>query len=102
MSQPTCPTIKAFTAPAWWSVTRIRLKGCPEMAETISNVENAFEMISGVSPSLRGYARWAIRGFAYDDDVAIDATMTGMCQAGPSAKDKAVIEKAIKASQFRP
>lgn len=74
----------------------------PMMAETISNVENAFEMIAGVSPSLRGYARWAIRGFAYDDDVAIDATMTGMCQAGPSAKDKAVIEKAIKASQFRP
>lgn len=77
-------------------------EGEPALDITIAQVKNAFETVKDVSPMLRGYAHWAIRAFAYDDDVAIETAMTGMCQSNPPANDKAVIEKAIKASQFKP
>lgn len=55
-----------------------------------------------VSAAMLPYARWAVRGYAYDDDVAIDAALAGVCMSSPTAADLRTLEAAIKVARYDP
>lgn len=74
----------------------------PETNNTNTLIDQSMTLLKDVSPSVRGYARWAVRGYAYDDMVAVSAAMAGACMSGATKKEMSAIGKAIQHSQFDP
>ena len=74
----------------------------PETNMTNGIINDSMVYIEKLSPTVKGYARWAIRAFAFDDQVAIDASMAGVCMSSPSKAELESLGKAIRNAQFDP
>lgn len=55
---------------------------------------------AGSNPRVRAFARWVLKGYAFNDPIAIDAAVTGYCQSSPSAADNANLEKWVAATRL--
>lgn len=73
-----------------------------EIGITNRMIETASASLKPVSPMVKPFAVWALRAYAYDDDVAIDAALTGMCAASLTPNDRSIVESAILAVRFDP
>lgn len=74
----------------------------PENNNTNAMINDAMAHLASMPPAVKGYAKWALRAYAYDDVVAIDAAMAGVCMSSASKADMVSLGKAIKFAQFDP
>ncbi len=76
-----------------------------ENTNTNHLIDQSFAILDAsknMSAAVKAYGRWAVRGFAYDDMVAVDTALAGVCMSAPTAKDLEDLRKSIKVSQFDP
>ena len=64
--------------------------------------EKGQAILAPVSPQPKAFARWALWGYTWDDEVAIDASLAGFCMSSPTAADHATLERAILAARLDP
>lgn len=65
-------------------------------------IDEATTLLEGVSPAVKAYGRWALRAYAYDDMIAADVAMMGVCASSPKPDELTKLGKAIRLSQFDP
>jgi hypothetical protein len=73
-----------------------------DFSKIASLVKAADEVIVGMGKPRAAYARWVIRGYAYDDAIAIAAATAGYCASGPSADENRLLEQAVKIARLDP
>jgi hypothetical protein len=74
----------------------------PENNNSNLMVEKASVLLEGSSAPVKAYGRWAIRAYAYDDMVAADAAVAGVCMSNPKSAEIEALRKAIKYAQYNP
>lgn len=76
----------------------------PEIEATNKLIDRSIALLNreGVSDEVKSFAKWAVRAFAYDDDVAIDTALAGICMSSASERELRVIEKGILQARFDP
>lgn len=57
-------------------------------------------LIAKMSPKPLAFARWAIFGFTWDDEVAIDSALAGFCASNPTNQDLKLINQAVSFSRL--
>lgn len=74
-----------------------------EAADLIDVQKKSIEgqkILEKMTPKPRAFARWAVFGFAWDDRVAIDASLAGYCTSSPSAADQRMLEQAVDVARL--
>lgn len=74
--------------------------GDPELAGIARKIAAADAALQPVSAAPRNFARWAVRGYAFGDVVAIDASLAGFCMSEPSAGDVEALLKAVEIARL--
>lgn len=72
----------------------------PILGEILEKVQKADLGIALISPDSLPYAKWALRGYAYNDSVAVDAAMAGFCMSNPTARDGEYLVKWAKKIRY--
>jgi hypothetical protein len=55
--------------------------------------------LSGMSSKALVFAKWAVRGYAYGDPVAVDAALAGYCMATPTKQDDGLLTTWVRKVQ---
>jgi hypothetical protein len=74
----------------------------PENNTSNMMVEKASTLLEGADSTVKAYGRWALRAYAYDDMVAVDAALAGFCMSSPKTADVQALRKGIQYAQFNP
>ena len=72
----------------------------PVLGEIYNKVQLADQAIAKIGADRLPYARWIIRGYAYNDPVAVDAGIAGYCMSKPSQSETGILQRAAKAVRF--
>ena len=67
----------------------------PDLMEIDRKITQAQQIIGNMSEKPRAFARWVVLGYAWDDRVAIDASLAGYCTSSPTAADHKLLETAV-------
>ena len=74
-----------------------------ELLDIDSKLKQAKAIIDSMPAALRAPATWMTRGYAFDDNVAIDTSMAAFCASRPTVADIQKLREAVlKARLFRP
>lgn len=65
-------------------------------------VRQADKDLSRLAPERRAFARWIVRGYAYNDPVAVDAALVGYCLAGPTSGETKALTNIAKQVRLDP
>jgi hypothetical protein len=75
----------------------------PELSEIAGKLERAGRLLQRMPTRLRAAGTWIARGYAFDDNVAIDASMAAFCMAHPSPAEVLQLREVVLAARlFRP
>jgi hypothetical protein len=74
----------------------------PSLTVIADKIKKADKEISGLAPEQLSYARWLIRGYAFNDPVAVEAAMVGFCDSKPTNKAKLLVEGQAKKVRLDP
>ncbi|ABM39232.1 hypothetical protein [Polaromonas naphthalenivorans] len=67
----------------------------PELAAIEAKTVKADSILDKMTPKPKAFARWVVLGYAWDDAIAIDASLIGYCMSEPSSQDQKLLEAAV-------
>jgi hypothetical protein len=74
--------------------------GDDELTSVNDQIKRATVMLGPMSEKPRAFARWAMRAAGFDDAVALDAAMAGLCLSSPSSNDMKLLGQAYQVAKL--
>lgn len=72
----------------------------PELLDVKAKGEAGQRSVAQMSVKVRSFARWAVLGSAWDDQVAVDASLSGFCMSSPTKEDLKLLNVGMRVARL--